>query len=157
MHVPARQHHVGDVPEFFHFEVDLQLGVFGSGHEFTQLAEAVPGVFPKVVGWIEVLEIEGNFHKNSPAESGISVEAGVTRPAHVDDSLVMVDSLRKADGAQYTIVLSQHDELFKSFPYQAEEQDLSEILTIGKTDISHHFALASRYSTKFGQFLQSLI
>jgi hypothetical protein len=47
--------------------------------------------------------------------------------------------------------------LFKSFPYQAEEQDLSEILTIGKTDISHHLALASRYSTKFGQFLQSLI
>ena len=40
----------------------------------------------------------------------LAVEAGVTRPAHVDDPLVMVDSLRTADGAQYTIVLSQHDE-----------------------------------------------
>ena len=40
----------------------------------------------------------------------LAVEAGVTRPAHVDDPLVMVDSLRTADGTQYTIVLSQHDE-----------------------------------------------
>ena len=40
----------------------------------------------------------------------LAVEAGVTRPAHVDDPLVMVDLLRMADGAQYTIVLSQHDE-----------------------------------------------
>ena len=40
----------------------------------------------------------------------LAVEAGVVRPAHVDDPLVMVDSLRTADGAQYDVVLSQHDE-----------------------------------------------